>query len=391
MRSILITGGSHAELPLIESAKKLGYYVITTGNNLDGIGHRAADKYVPGDFSDKEFVLSLARNERIEGIISGCNDFAYLSSAYACEQLGLGGHDSYENACLIHSKDKFRQMTRELGIKTPRSFICKSRGDVLNACGMGFPVVVKPVDLTGGKGVVICHDADQALGSFEDAVKVTRTDHIIVEEFIHGKSYGASVMLKNHRTVCCVFGNELYYKNKYLVSGACTAADLTEKSRAALCRDIEKISSHLDLCDGLFHTQFVLSDGGDPVMIDPCRRSPGDLYIKFAKYVTQEDFPEMIVRSELGQAFSPAPERQAENYILRMCVMTDKNGIFNGTVIPSHAEEKIFDRLIWAKKGDNIDDFMKYKAGIVFLKAKDPEEMYGYFDKFHDIINIEVI
>lgn len=391
MRPILITGGSHAELPLIESAKKLGYYVITTGNNADGIGHKAADKYVCGDFSDKDFVAQLAESEKAVGIISGCNDFAYLSTAYACEKLGLGGHDSYENACIVHSKDRFRKMTRSLGIKTPRSEVCETAADVKAACEkLGFPIVVKPVDLTGGKGVVVCEDTEQAVNSFEAAAKVTRADHVILEEFIRGKSYGTSVLLKGNKAVCSVFGNELYYLNKYLVSGACTAADLTENCRNRLLRDIEKISLHMGFSDGLFHTQFIVDKEGEPVMIDPCRRSPGDLYIKFAEYVTGEDFPEMIVRSELGLDFSPKQDKPQENYIARMCIMTDKNGKLKNVIIPPHAEEKISDRLIWAKKGDIIEDHMKYKAGIVFLKTDRLEELYRYFENFHDIVKIEV-
>ena len=50
MDNILITGGSHSELPLIESLHNLGFYVISTGNNIDGLGHQAADIYIKGDF-----------------------------------------------------------------------------------------------------------------------------------------------------------------------------------------------------------------------------------------------------------------------------------------------------------------------------------------------------
>ncbi|MCM1299850.1 MAG: ATP-grasp domain-containing protein, partial [[Eubacterium] siraeum] len=173
MKKALITGGSHSELPLIESAKALGFYVVTTGANSEGLGHKAADKYVCGDFSDKEFVTALAEKEQVCAIISGCNDFAYLSAAYACEKLGLSGHDSFKTSQLIHSKDKFREYTRSLGISTPRSVSCKTLDEVKAACGeLGFPLVIKPVDLTGGKGVVICRSAEEAAKSAEKAFKV---------------------------------------------------------------------------------------------------------------------------------------------------------------------------------------------------------------------------
>ena len=56
MEQILVAGGSHAELPLIEALHRMGYAVITTGNNQDGLGHKASDLYVQGDFSDAEWV-----------------------------------------------------------------------------------------------------------------------------------------------------------------------------------------------------------------------------------------------------------------------------------------------------------------------------------------------
>lgn len=391
MKRVLITGGSHAELPLIESAQKLGFYVITTGNNTDGLGHKAADEYAEGDFSDKEFVLELARSKQVSGIISGCNDFAYLSSAYACEKLGLKGHDSFETANIIHNKDRFRSFTEDLGIRTPKSGVCKSEGEVLSACEeLGFPVVVKPVDLTGGKGVLICNDVGETLESFKNALSVSRKDHVILEEYIKGESYGASFILKGHKVVSGVFGNELYYMNKYLVSGACTAADLSQYTKDKLCGDIEKISHKLELVDGLFHTQFIVENGCEPVIIDPCRRTPGDWYVKFAKYVTEENFPEMIVKSELGMELSVKNGGSKSNNIARMCIMTDKNGIYDGIIMSEEIREKIIDKIIWAKEGEVIEDFMKYKAGIVLLKFGCSEEMYRYYNDFHNLANIKV-
>ena len=106
MKKMLLLGGSHAEIPMIQAAKKMGYYVITSGNQVDGLGHPYGDKYVQADFSDKEAILQLAKKEQVDAICSGCNDFACLTAAYVAEKLGSPGHDSYENAIKIHHKDK---------------------------------------------------------------------------------------------------------------------------------------------------------------------------------------------------------------------------------------------------------------------------------------------
>ncbi len=389
MKRILITGGSHAELPLIQAAQRLGLYTITTGNNPEGLGHQAADRYVPADFSDQARILQLARDEQVDGIISGCNDFAYLSAAYACAQLGFPGHDAPETAAVIHSKDKFRAAMRQCGLRTPRTAVCTSEADVRRACAeIGLPIVIKPVDLTGGKGVMICKDAESACQQYRAALAWSRQTRVLAEEFISGGSYGASVILKEHRVIAAVFGNELYYLNPYLVSGACTAADLSAAARERLCRDIETLSQSLGLCGGLFHTQFVLDADGVPVMIDPCRRAPGDLYIRFAQYVTGIDFADLIVRSELGMPLPEIPQAE-ERFIARMCIMTDGNGRFGSIRMDSDVKEHLIDSLIWAKPDEPIRDYLKYKAGIVFLEYPDAASLYAAYRDFHSLVQID--
>ena len=66
MKKLLMLNGSHSEISMIEAAKALGYYVITTGNNPNLIGHKYANEYIFGDYSDKEAMLKLAQKEKIQ-------------------------------------------------------------------------------------------------------------------------------------------------------------------------------------------------------------------------------------------------------------------------------------------------------------------------------------
>ena len=122
-KKLLLLGGGHAEIPLIQAAQALGWYVITTGNAREGLGQPYADKNVFADFSDKDAMLELARAEGVQAVCSGCNDFALLSTVYVCEKLGLPGHDSYATSLEIHHKDKYRALATRLGIPTPRALV----------------------------------------------------------------------------------------------------------------------------------------------------------------------------------------------------------------------------------------------------------------------------
>lgn len=390
MKKLLITGGSHAELPLILSAKELGWYVITTGTNKDGLGHKDADEYVYGDFSDKEFIYTLAKKQKVDAVLSGCNDFAYLSAAYACEKLGLGGHDSYKNSEIIHNKDKFRMLTESIGIKTPKVFQCSALYELISITErINFPVLLKPVDLTGGKGISVCNSKEDLESAFKVAMSVTRKTYVIIEEFVRGTNHGASFLLKNQTVVFSVFDDEQYYENKYLVQGASMPSDsVSQAAIFTLVNDVEKIARKLNLTDGLFHVQFIIDETGYPVMIDPCRRAPGDLYVLLAKYTTGIDYPKEIVKAETRCELQDA-YRCEHNYVARECIMADGNGIVKNVYVSDEIKKYVIHQMLWGKIGDKISDFMKYKAGILIMKFPDYETMQQKLTDFHQLVKIE--
>lgn len=389
MKKVLITGGSHAEVPLIQALKEKGYYVISTGNNLDGAGHKLADKYVPGDFSDCQFVCDLARKENIDGMVSGCNDFAYLSTAYACEELGICGHDTFRNAQLVHNKNKFMFACKKLGIVVPKTYeVSWIEAAILAAEIIKYPVILKPVDLTGGKGVSVCRDVDELRTAYERASELTRSRQLIVEEYVVGENHGGSFLVKNNKVIFSFFDNEQYYLNKYLVSGACYPSNVSEDCKRFLIEEIERFFDAHHLADGLFHFQFIINQKGIPVIIDPCRRSPGDLYISLVEYATGVNYAERIVDFELGKNSSEAFSVNEKN-IARECIMTDGNGTYRGIKVAESIRDRIMSVYPLAAEGEAISNYHTFKAGIAFLEFDTREEMYDYVDKFHDLVTIE--
>ncbi len=389
-KKVLFTGGSHAEMPMIEAAKAQGLYVITTGANEDGLGHKIADKYVKGDFSDKEFIVNLAQSEGVDYIVSGCNDFAYLSTAYACEKLGIPGHDSYATAKLIHTKSSFREMTAKIGIKTPKVFRCCCLDECRKAMDeIGMPFIMKPVDLTGGKGVKLCRKAEELESAFEEAMSVTRKNYVIIEQYIQGTNHGITALIKNHKVVFYIVDNEQYGENKYLVLGACSPSAVPQFAIFRLICDIQKVAEHCDLVDGLFHTQFILTEKQEPVIIDPCRRAPGDLYVLLAKYATEVDYPAEIVKAECGEKLQDAYHMNC-HFIARECIMSKYAGELKSVEISDEVKCRLIDQCLWYKKGELIDNPLKYKAGILITKHESYEDMMYYLKHYEELVHIVV-
>lgn len=394
-------GGGHAEIPLIQAAQSLGWYVITTGNAREGLGHPYADKNVFADFSDKDAMLELARSEGVQAVCSGCNDFALLSTVYVCEKLGLPGHDSYSTSLEIHHKDKYRALATRLGIPTPRAITVKV-ADTDSATGstdfekalapLSFPIIVKPVDLTGGKGIHRAANIDDARTAYKDACSRTRQDHIVVEEFVQGSNHGFSAMLVKGKVAFAFADNEQYYINKYMVSGANSPSTSSGKTLAMLREYSERIAQELYLVDGILHIQYIERADGTPVIIEICRRPPGDLYIKFVKYATGIDYPKFIVMAETGEDISGIADVPTQGFWLRHCIMPgneiSNDGVVRGITFAPEIQDNIVEKFLWYKSGEKIGDKLLYKAGIVFFKFNSLAEMQDKTARMTEFVQI---
>lgn len=395
-KKMLLLGGGHAEIPLIQAAQSLGWYVITTGNDRKGLGHPYADKNVFVNYSDKDAMLELAKNEGVQAVCSGCNDFALLSTVYVCEKLGLPGHDSYATSLEIHHKDKYRALATRLGIPTPRALVVRSAADFETAIAqLTFPIIVKPVDLTGGKGIHRAANADEAREAYKDACSRTRQDHIVVEEFVQGSNHGFSAMLVKGKVAFAFSDNEQYYINKYMVSGANSPSTSSDKTLAMLREYSERIAQELHLVDGILHIQYIERADGTPIIIEICRRPPGDLYIKFVKYATGVDYPKFIVQAETGEDISSIADVPTQGFWLRHCIMSDYQAGDNGctgtvhdVVFAPEIQGNIVEKFLWYKPGEIITDKLTYKAGIVFFKFDTLTEMQDKTARMPDLVHI---
>ncbi|PWJ66347.1 Phosphoribosylaminoimidazole carboxylase (NCAIR synthetase) [Fibrobacter sp. UWB15] len=402
-KKMLLLGGSHAEIPLIQAAQSLGWYVITTGNAREGLGHPYADKNVFADFSDKDAMLELARSEGVQAVCSGCNDFALLSTVYVCEKLGLPGHDSYATSLEIHHKDKYRALATRLGIPTPRALVVRSVTEFEAAITeLAFPIIVKPVDLTGGKGIHRAATPEEARTAYKDACSRTRQDHIVVEEFVQGSNHGFSAMLVKGKVAFAFSDNEQYYINKYMVSGANSPSTSSDKTLAMLREYSERIAQELHLVDGILHIQYIERADGTPVIIEICRRPPGDLYIKFVKYATGIDYPKFIVLAETGEDISGIADVPTQGFWLRHCIMSDtqageqtasgdiSKGIVRDVTFAPEIQGNIVEKFLWYKPSEVITDKLTYKAGIVFFKFDTLAEMQDKTTRMTELAKITI-
>ena len=92
-KRVLLLNASHNDERLLKALKKLNCYVITTGNRPELPGHKMADEYVYGDYTDLESMYRLAADKKVDAVCPCCNDFGVITAAYVSEKLGFKGQD----------------------------------------------------------------------------------------------------------------------------------------------------------------------------------------------------------------------------------------------------------------------------------------------------------
>ncbi|HRS97018.1 MAG TPA: ATP-grasp domain-containing protein [Smithella sp.] len=387
-KKLLLAGGGYADIPLIRAAKKLGYYVITSGNRPEELGHEYSDEYRLADFSDKEAIRKLAQELNVSAICACCNDFSALSCAYTAEKLGLPGHDSYDVAQVIHYKDRYRKFAAENGIATPRALGFSDKKEALSqVASLAFPVIVKPVDLTGGKGMSTVKTIEETDKALERAFSISRMKRVVVEEFIEGTRHGFSAFLVGGKVVFYFSDNEHYFLNPYMVSAASVPGLVPEAAKRQLCADAEKIASLLSLKDGIFHVQYILR-AGEPVIIEICRRAPGDLYVRFVEIATGVDYASWIVKASAGLDCAGLTQAEPKGFFTRHCVMSAAAGRMEDVVFDQSIEKNIVEKFMWWKKGDVISDVLTAKCGIVFLRFSSSDEMLDKTERMQELIRV---
>ncbi len=190
-KKILLLGGSAQQIIAIETARKMGYYTILCDFLSDNPGQYVADKFYLASTTDKDKILDIAKKEKISGILAYASDPAAPTAAYVAEKLGLLGNP-YESVEILCNKDKFRNFLKDNHFNTPNAKgydkVCDAIEDIKNNF-FKFPIIVKPVDSSGSKGVSRIDDINNLNEKLEYAMSFSRSKRIIVEEFVEKYGY----------------------------------------------------------------------------------------------------------------------------------------------------------------------------------------------------------
>ncbi|MFW6293678.1 MAG: ATP-grasp domain-containing protein [Spirochaetota bacterium] len=201
-RTILILGAGVMQLPAIRAARRLGLYVIVADGNREAVGIREADEFLPVDLKDHETMASAAEAIRerrgLHAAFTAGTDFS-STVAHVCDRLGLPG-TTYEAALNATDKFRMRGVLRDAGVAVPDFALLDAeeieagRYDAVREA-VALPVVVKPVDSMGARGVVRADSWAEAERFARDAVAFSRSGRVVVEGYIEGPEFSLDAIV----------------------------------------------------------------------------------------------------------------------------------------------------------------------------------------------------
>lgn len=398
-KKLMLLGGLRYLLPIIEEAHKLGVYVITADYLPDNIAHKYSDEYCNVSIIDKDAVLAKARELEIDGILSHAVDPGVVSAAYVAEQMGLPFQTSYKAACILQDKSLFRQFLMENGFNCPHAKGYTIAEDALKDVDyFNWPVIVKPVDSAGSKGVTkVIHPQDLP-EAIETALNCSISKNFIIEDFLDivGYQSSADIFTMDGNLVYPAYSDQLFDKeaaNPYTPAIEIWPASMEQHYQDDLTEQLQSLFTLLDVKTGIYNVESRVCSNGKAYIMEVSPRGGGNRIAELQDMATGQS----LIRAEICKALSlpldeiKAPEYDGVwcNYILHSSV----EGILESIDINPEFEQKyIKNKGFIVERGDHIVPFTgaNTSLGTLFLRARTREELDRELDNINENVKIRL-
>lgn len=376
MKKLMILGGSRYALPVIEAAKKLGIYTITADYLPDNIAHKYSDEYVNVSIIDKEATLEVARKLNIDGIMSfGC-DPGVVTAAYVAEKMGMPNVGPYESVCILQNKGKFRQFLTEHGFTVPTAKGYKNVEEALNDVGMfHWPVIVKPTDSAGSKGVTRVNNPDDLKKSIEYALSYSRSNEFIIEDFItqHGfssdtDSFSVDGELKFVSFNCQRFDANAI--NPYTPAAYSWPSSMSTEHQKELKNEIQRLIKLLGMRTAVYNIETREGTDGKAYIMEVSPRGGGNRLAECLRYATGVDMITNMVKYSVGLPIDNIEQKPYDGCWAEIILHSDKPGVFEELWISDEIVGNVYERDLWIKEDDHVGGFEAANEAIGTLVLK---------------------
>ena len=302
MKKILILGAGIYQVPLIQTAKRLGLYTIVASIPGNYPGFALADKIYYENTVDYDKIIDIARMEKVDGVVTAGTDVAVITVGAVCDALGLRGL-SAEAARIASNKSLMKEKYEEFGVSTARFRRIKTDGenyaDKLE--GLEFPLIFKSIDSSGSRGITRVDSPEEFAAARENVLANTRSDEYIVEEFIEGDEFGAQAFVQDGKIEFILpHGDYVFHGDTGVPIGHYAPFDVSDAAVNEIEIELGKAIKAMKLDNCAINADFIMKDD-KAYVLEIGGRSGATCLAELTSIYYGFDYYEKILRVALGE------------------------------------------------------------------------------------------
>lgn len=298
--NLAIIGASYLQLPLIEKAKAMGYTTHVFAWAANDVGESAADHFYPISITERDEILEQCRKIGICGVCSIASDLAAITVNHVAAGLGLPGN-SPEATARSTNKHLMRLAFEQNGDPSPRSVLVDEETD-LNALKLDYPVIVKPTDRSGSRGICKLESGEGLADAVRAAMAEGFEKKALVEEFAEGREYSVECISchgEHH-----MLAMTLKYTTgapHFIETGHMEPAPVDDQTLERVRKVVYHALDSLGIENSASHSELKIADDGTIKIIEIGGRMGGDcIGSDLVRYSTGYDFVRMVIQVACG-------------------------------------------------------------------------------------------
>ena len=361
MQRVMILGAGAAQVPLIRTAKAMGYETIVATIPGPYPGIEEADIVSYTDITDCEAIAAAAEEFGVCAVSTCCLETGLKALAFACEKLNLPGVTPAAAEISVN-KLVMKQVFRDKDVLSAKFRLLKTHEELDEAISeIGLPIVVKAVDLQGSKGVYVVNTAEEAHEALTMCLSLTKEDYCLAEEFIAGRSFCAEAFVQNGQIFFVLPDGNITISNPgrpNIPIGHYAPFDCAPEIHDRICAEVRKaiVACGIDNC--AVNMDLVLRDG-EPYIIELTARAGATCLSELISIYYGVDYYRMILMASLGQDVRPLFESRRPGYqpTAASMITSRKTGTIRSIKMPEALSDSVFDMHLIVQEGDAIRSF----------------------------------
>lgn len=300
---VMVLGAGFDQLLIIETAKSMGFKVVAVDANKNAPGFRMCDESCNVDVMDKERVLRVAREKNISGITTMVSNLGMRTVACVADKMNLKSI-SPQAAQIATDKKAIKEYLKKGGVPVPEGFSASSYEQALKRINeIKFPVIVKPVDSTKGRGISVVLSEDELKSGINQAMEFSPAKEIIIEEWIQGPTVGAECLIANGELEPILLTDKYNTPPPKCVTVGLTAPSrLPDQVRSRVKDTVKRAANILGLDTGAAHIDMIVDKDGTPRVIDVGPRlASGPVIFDFVPNLLGVNMIKAVIQMAIGE------------------------------------------------------------------------------------------